>query len=310
MIAWARNELRSLISGWNYFWFDSRSESTLALLGIFRLLFGSVMLVCYFSRTFDLEFFYSEAGILPVSHLATLEYMQFRPTILAWVTDLRVIHALHALFLALLASLTLGFCTRFSAIGTYLLHLMFLNRNPAILFGVDTIGTFFFLYLCFANCGARYSLDEKLGGKARGQSLTSHIAWRLMQIQVCVIYAYSGLEKLKGIRWWDGSALWDVLSIGNMQRWDMSFVAHFPILLAGAVYLLLLWEIYFSALIWVPRLRLPMLAFGVFLHLGIFLFMNLPSFGFMMIAMYTLFLKESEIRTGLAKLSRRGNGSA
>jgi len=295
MIKWLTKEVRSLGKAWNHFWFDSRSNSPLVSLALFRICFGAVMLIFYFTRALDLEFFYGENGILPLEHLRSMEFLQYRPTIFRLISNISALHAFHAFFLLCLFSLTLGFFTRSSAVLVYLLHLMFLNRNPSILFGVDTIGTFFFLYLCFADSGARLSIDEKLGRSLERHSPTSHIAWRLMQLQVCVIYSYSGFEKLKGYRWWDGSALWDVLSIGNMQRWDLSFVAHFPILLSGAVYLLLLWEIYFAALVWVPRLRLPMLAFGVFLHVGIFLFMNLPSFGFMMIAMYVLFLKGEEI---------------
>jgi hypothetical protein len=129
-----------------------------------------------------------------------------------------------------------------------------------------------------------------------------------MQLQVCVIYGFSGLTKLQGVRWWDGSALWDIFAAGGLQRWDMSFVAHVPIVIASAVYLVLLWEIYFPALIWAPRLRLPMLAFGVFMHIGIFLFMNLPSFGFLMISLYVLFLKEEEIKVPVSFLVTRRFG--
>jgi hypothetical protein len=181
--------------------------------------------------------------------------------------------------------------------------MVFLNRNLAVQFGVDTIGTFFLLYLCFAESGARYSLDAWLRPRERRQTTLSHVAWRLMQLQVCVIYGYSGMEKLKGVRWWDGSALWDVLSAGNLQRWDMSFVAHAPLVIATVVYLVLLWEVYFPVLVWVPRTRLPVLFFGVLMHVGIFVFMNLPSFGFLMISLYVLFLTEDEIARGFRGLS-------
>ncbi len=123
-----------------------------------------------------------------------------------------------------------------------------------------------------------------------------------MQLQLCVIYAFSGMEKLKGTRWWDGSALWDVLTIRNMQRWDLSFLAHAPIALAANVYVVLFWEIYFPVLVWNKKLRVPMLIFGVLLHIGIFLFMNLPSFGFMMISFYVLFLKPEELTLVLRRL--------
>ncbi len=304
MLGWMFAEFRALGQAWNRFWFDSRSEDTLTALGAYRVMFGAVALFFYFTRALDLSFFYSEEGILPLSHLRALPGLEYRPTLLAWIPGITFVLVLHSLFLLALLSLTLGFFTRFSAILAFVLHLNFMNRNPAILFGMDTIGTYFLFYLCLANSGARYSLDAYFGRARNSQGPLSHIAWRLMQVQVCVVYAYSGLEKLKGMRWWDGSALWDVLSIGNMQRFDLSIVSHFPLLLSGAVYLVLLWEVFFPALIWVPRLRLPMLAFGVFMHIGIILFMNLPSFGLLMIANYLLFLKADEIGKGLAETKR------
>lgn len=306
MIRWISAELSAFWRGWNRFWFDSRSDDTLAALGIYRAAFGAVALFFYFTRHLDLEFFYGEGGIMPLSHLQSLPNLEFRPTLLALFPGMAAAHALHAIFLLALLGLTVGLFTRASAVLAFFLHLNFMNRNPAILFGMDTIGTYFLFYLCFAQAGARYSFDalRRRGRATVKHGPVSHIAWRLMQLQVCIVYAYSGLEKLKGMRWWDGSALWDVLSIGNMQRFDMSFVAHFPILLAGAVYVVVAWEIYFAALIWAPRLRLPMLFFGVLMHVGIVVFMNLPSFGFMMMANYLLFLRADELERGLAGLRR------
>lgn len=311
MITWLKRECSSLARGWNHFWFDSRSDDTLTSLGLYRIAFGAVALFFYFTRHLDLEFFYGEAGIMPLAHLKSLPNLEYRPTLFALLPSLGFLQAMHALFLLCLALFTLGLFTRPAALLGFFLHLNFMNRNPAILFGMDTIGTYFLFYFCFAQAADRWSLDARLSlVKRRPHGWLSHLAFRLMQLQVCVVYAYSGLEKLKGMRWWDGSALWDVLSIGNMQRFDMSFVAHFPILLAGAVYLVLAWEIYFPALIWVPRLRLPVLFFGVVMHVGIVVFMNLPSFGLMMMANYLLFLRRDELENALAWLLRMGGRRA
>jgi hypothetical protein len=301
---WAIGYAKRIAGGWNQFWFDSRNDGSLVTLAAFRVLFCLVMLVAYLTRAFDVEFFYSAAGILPNSYAQNLEFFRYHPSLITDGWSLGSIHALHALFLVCLFCQMIGFGTRFAAVGTYLLHMVFVNRNMSVMFGVDMIATFFLLYLCFARTNARFSVDAMLGRGARTQSALSHVAMRLMQLQVCVIYGFSGTEKLKGTRWWDGSALWDVLSIGNMQRWDMSFVAHFPVLLAASVYIVLAWEIYFPALIWQKSLRLPMLFFGVLMHIGIFVFMNLPSFGFMMISLYFLFLKPEEILDGLRALLR------
>jgi hypothetical protein len=301
VIAWAR----SVAAAWENFWFDSRSDETLTALAAFRAAFCGVMFFCYFARAFDVDFFFTGQGIFPLWHKEGIEYFRYHPTFLSDGMSPLLVHGLHTLFLGCLLAQALGLFTRFAAIGTYVLHMAFINRTMPVMFGVDMIGTFFLLYLCFANTNARYSIDAWLGRGARKQSALSHIAWRLMQLQVCVVYGYSGLEKMKGTRWWDGSALWDVLSIGNMQRFDLSFVAHVPFLLAASVYVVLIWEIYFPALIWLRRFRLPMLAFGVFMHIGIYLFMNLPSFGFMMMALYLLFLRKEEVEAGVRALSWR-----
>lgn len=290
-------------AGWNKFWFDSRSDGQLLSLAAFRVVFYSVMLFFYFTRAFDVEFFFSESGLLPSSYRANLEIFKFHPTILAGLENTLLLHTMHSLFLLTLLFCAAGFLTRISCIAAFLLHLMFLNRNMSVMFGVDMIGTFYMLYMCFARSNAYLSVDSRLFSLKPKQTELSHIALRLMQIQLCVIYAFSGLEKLKGVRWWDGSALWDVLSMGNMQRWDLSFVAHAPILLAAGVYVVLFWEIYFPILIWVKKLRNPMLLFGVGMHIGIFLFMNLPSFGAMMISLYILFLDPEELAAAIRRFS-------
>lgn len=299
MISWTKDRLSDLANGWNWFWFESRSDESLVPLALFRLAFCSVMLFCYFTRAFDVDFFYGFEGILPHWHGKNIEFFRYHPTFLSDAWSSPALHGLHAVFLLCLMSTALGFFTRYSAIATYFLHMVFTNRNMSVMFGVDMIATFFLLYLCFADTNSRFSIDAILGREKKTQSLRSHIALRLMQIQVCIVYGFSGLEKLKGSRWWDGSALWDVLSIGNMQRWDLSFVAHFPVILAAAVYIVLIFEVYFPVLIWLKKWRLPMLLFGVFMHIGIFVFMNLPSFGFMMITLYILFLKKQEVLSGL-----------
>lgn len=294
------NRLRD---GWNHFWFDSRSEADLSRVAAFRLVFGLVMFFCYVARIQDLEFFYAGSGILPDWHRRTITLLEYNFTFIGdWSPG--KLHALHGLFLLSLLALALGFFTRFAAILAYVLHVAFVHRNPGVMFGVDMISTFFFLYLCFADANARWSLDAWLGRAASRQSLRGHLAFRLMQIQLCVVYGFSGLEKLKGTRWWDGSALWDVLSMGNLQRFDLSFVAHVPLALASVVYVVLFFEVYFPVLVWLKNFRLPMLAFGLAMHLGIFVFMNLPSFAFMMISLYVLFLTPAEVERSMQVIGR------
>lgn len=305
MIWWIKEQLNAVARTWNWFWFDSRSDAQLVPMALFRVCFCGVLLFFYFTRAFDVEFFYSASGILPAWYAKQLDAFRYHPTLFTDSTPLWALHSFHSLFLLTLFLQMIGLFTRPAAVAGYLLHMLFINRNMTVIFGVDMIGTFFLLYLCFATSNSRFSLDSYRGKGAAHQTMLGHIAWRLMQVQLCVVYGFSGLEKCKGSHWWNGLAAWDVLTMGNMQRWDLSFVAHVPLLLSASVYVILFWEIYFPVLVWVPKMRLPMLVFGVLMHLGIFVFLNLPSFGFMMISFYILFLKEEEVARALAAFRRK-----
>lgn len=288
---------------WNYFWFDSMKEENLFTLSVFRIVFSLVMFFFYLSRTPDLKFFYSDQGIITGEFLQSLDLFKYNWGILFHYNSLQLIYLLHGIFLVSIFLVMVGFLTPVSSAVAYFLHLTFLHRNMTVMFGCDMIGTFYFLYMCFAKTNREFSLDARLGFFQGRQRWIQHIAFRLMQIQICVVYWYAGLEKLKGVRWWDGSALWDVLSISDMIRWDMSFVAHLPFLLAIGSYSVILWEMFFPFMVWRPVVRLPYLTYGVLMHIGIIVFLNLPGFGLLMMSTYVLFLKKKEI-VGIFKTCR------
>jgi hypothetical protein len=287
--------IRKPIELWNQFWFDSRTESYLYSMAVFRILFALTMIFFFSTRFPDLDFFYSQQGIMPSEYLRSLPQMKYLYSIFYVWNSSAVLYACHTALIVGLLFLAAGFFTRFFAVLVYFLMLMFMHRNPTAMFGVDMIAAYYFFYLMFSDAGARWSIDARRSKVASQGTTVGFIAYRLMQIQVCVVYGYSGLEKIRGVRWWDGSAMWDVLAIGTMQRWDMSFMAHTPILLAVMAYVVLVWEIYFPVLIWVKKAKYPVLAFGLAMHVGIGLFLNLPSFAAMMIAYYALFLTKEEL---------------
>lgn len=284
-----------MVTAWSKFWFDSKSESYLYSLAAFRVLFSVTLFFFVLSRTGDLSFLYSDSGIFPAAYAKTLEPMKYSYSIFFYLKSDLALYASHWILLFSLIMLALGAFTRLFAIVAYFLILMFIGRNPTAMFGVDMISAFYFFYLMFSDSGARWSVDARRKKNADNGSPIGFVAYRLMQIQLCVVYGYSGIEKLKGVRWWDGSAMWDVLSIGTMQRWDMSFVAHVPIVLSIMAYTVLAWEIYFPALIWNKSIKNYVLAFGVLMHIGIGVFMNLPTFAAMMISYYALFLTKEEL---------------
>lgn len=286
--------MRKLWRSWSAFWFEAEGAVQYER---FRRIFAAVLFLFLVSRSPDLELFYGESGWVPSSLHSEVMDTRFRASLLTalnhlpsfwaqvglWTAHLMLLGAL----LALAAGWVRGRWGRGAAIVAFALHVSFLHRNMAVSYGADLIATFFLFYMTFADFSRPHGRDfTDLGS----------LAFRLSQIQLCVIYAYSGWEKLKGAHWWRGEAIWDVLANAQLARWDFGFVSGFPLALVAATYITLLWEIYFPALIWVRPLRAPVLVVGVLVHLGIGVSMNIPYFSALMVSVYVLFLPTELLR--------------
>lgn len=275
---------QSLISSsrkWDKFWFEAQGEKQIKW---FRIGLSCTLLGAVLARTGDLSFFYSDQGLMRSALVSDIFPGSYRYSLFQFFTGEAALWIGHILLLLSLSSLALGFYPRLSAIIALILHVSFIHRNMAIIYGLDSIATYFLFFLCLAD-----------GGKTKKSSPLGSVAFRLAQIQVCIIYAYSGLQKLRGGQWWQGEALWDVLTNHQLTRWDFSWVSHFPLLLIVATYLTLAWEIYFPVLVWVKPTRRPALWAGTLMHLGIGIALNLTFFASIMICTYILFLESQEL---------------
>lgn len=245
------------------------------------------MLFFYFiSRSFDLEDFYSDRGLLMLSNLAEVISPYALYSVFTVLKGTFWLWFCHILLLGSLLGMALGVYPRLLAFVAFLLHLSFLHRNPVVAYGVDSVATYFLLYLSFADA------DPSARGYRR---IFNSLFLRLTQVQVCIIYFYSGILKLSGTHWWRGEAVWDVLMNPALARWDFSALGSYPALLAVSNYVILFWEIYFPVLVWSQSLRRPMLLLGGVLHLGIGVALQLPYFAGLMMVSYVLFFTSQEM---------------
>ena len=271
---------------WSQFWFESDGRKQLAL---FRPAFALLMLFFSISRAADLRLFYTSSGIMPLPALQLIPGTEFRVSILKFTDSMVLIWGMQVALLVSLSLLAFNIWPRFSTIVAYVAQLSFMNRNMAVSYGADTISTVFLFYLCFA--------DFRPSDSSRKSDLRATLgsmAYRLSQIQLCIIYAYAGLDKARGYSWWNGEALWYVMANNQLRHMNFDWMAHFPVVVVFLTYSTLFWEIYFPVMVWVRRIRYPVLVFGVFLHIGISMFMGLKSFGILMILLYLLFLQDSD----------------
>lgn len=288
MLQVGRKTLRAIWATWEQFWFEADAAVPIRA---FRRSLGALLFIFYSIRTLDLGLFYSETGVMPVEVLRSVIDMDGRFSILFWLNSPAALWALHGVFILSLLALALGVRTRVAAWIAFILHVSFMNRNLVVSYGFDQISTFFLFALCFST--------------PKGSSIFDSVALRLIQVQVCIIYAYSGVEKMRGPSWWEGDAVWLALANPQVARADFSDLAQYPVLIALLTWSSVLWEVYFPALVWFKRLRLPVLAFGVMMHLGIGLTLRIPFFGLLMIVSYVAFLSPRELRIANNALRQR-----
>lgn len=193
------------------------------------------------------------AGALIPRDMALLVVPDFyRPAIQWFFWPDSVVTYVHLVLVVLLGLATLGYSNRFFLLLTWVIHQGVLNRNYAINFGADSIGGLFLFYLAFTNACEFYTLKNK--NKPMADDLSSMV-YRLIQIQICVIYAYTGFEKLKGNTWWDGTALWTVFANPQFSEFDLKFMSHIPWFFPLGTFLTVVFEIYFTAMVWHPSAR-------------------------------------------------------
>lgn len=274
---------RRMWAAWNRFWFESDGRAQMALL---RWGAGSVLLTAYVIRSLDLPLFFSNRGIAPLAVVPEVLDLTHRYSLFFVFTSEAALWAWNAVFLASLVGIIVGVAPRLCAFVALVLHISFLHRNLGAAYGVDMVGTFFLFALTLADPRAPESAPKK-----DFRAMLGSVAWRLAQIQLCIIYAYAGLHKLKGAHWWQGEAMWDTLANAQMARWDFSFFAQIPWLLILATWASLFWEVYFPVLVWIRPIRYAVLAFGVFFNLGIGVGLGIPFFGGLMITLFLLFVE-------------------
>jgi hypothetical protein len=281
-----RRGLANAYRGWCHFFFEADATDPMKIL---RILLGLLLLTAYAIRALDHSFYFDANGVLDLEKMLDSFPMKYRWSFLIWFPGHLSLKICTGLFLLSLGTLTLGIFPRVSAFVAYLLHVSFMHRNMAIVYGLDMISAFLLFYLSFTRTDAK----PKKGSWA---AMLSSSALRLTQIQVCVIYAYSGWEKLKGLSWWKGEAIWAVVANTQIARWNMDWMAHLPLLISFATYATVLFEVYFPVLIWLRKWRPWVLALGLLLHFGIGMVVFIPFFAALMVVTYASFLTPEEAR--------------
>lgn len=137
------------------------------------------------------------------------------------------------------------------------------------------------------------------------QNILNNSFYWIMLVQVCILYFYSAIYKFMDPNWVNGYAVMYVSRIKVFSSLMTDIFNDNYVLSVIATYLTLAYQLLFPIAVWMKRVKVPFLLFGVLFHLMIAFGMGIFTFGMIMIVMYILFLDESQLDYLIRKVQRK-----
>ncbi len=294
------------ISAWDRFWFTPADPLPLAIVRIFA---GALLAWSCAVWLLDADAFFGPHGWLRDGDVWR---MNDQPWQWSWFFVASSPTAVRVLLLVTLlagACLALGLATPLAAVVSLAGFLAAANRTPLTVFGFDDALGMLLIPLAVGPSGAVLSLDRRLGltTAPEGPSVAANVALRLVQVHLCVVYFFSGIAKLLGASWWEGTALWGAAANSRYRTLDLTWLARHPLLVNALTLGTLFWEVSYPALVW-PRLtRRLAIAMGILVHGGIGVAMGMKEFGLAMIAANLAFVPAASWQALLRRLRAGGD---
>ncbi|MBS0261530.1 MAG: HTTM domain-containing protein [Planctomycetes bacterium] len=280
---------------WNQFFFAREVPYGMALV---RLLLPAVLLVDIVRRWAHARELYSTDGALATLHL-NFGYPDMLPELSApWAVGLFTVLGV------LMFTSAIGWCTRFSLLGSCALYFYFSYMDClSTATKYTVISQHILLLLGMSNCGDIWSVDAWLA-KRRGQIVDPRGAiWpqRLCQILFGMIYFGAGITKMHTDGFFSGDQLvfWMMTYVNNEHPLG-DHMTRYPLWVSIGCYATFVWEIVFIFTIFQRRLKWPTLAIGTVFHLMTVFTLGLILFPILVSAAYLVFLSEAEFKTILS----------
>ena len=274
------------------FWFG---EADIAPVALFRILFGAQLFNWFWQLFPNITAFFTDEGILPRRAQALSD--GDRLSLLNLSGDWWFVAIIWLVSCVVALALTLGWHTRVMSLLAFVLVSSFSWRDPLILDGSDLVFRLVPLWLAFTPAGDRWSIDalRRDASVTRGWALPI----RILELQIAWIYLATGLEKLGGIDWINGTAAYYALQLEYTfaRPWAHAFAVD-PILSHLISWYTIAVELAFLPLAMFPsqRTRLVAALGATAMQLGILVLMNVGNFPLVMLASGVLFVPPDWIR--------------
>jgi len=286
---------------------------------VMRVLFGGMLLYTHIVWGLNLDGFFGPDGWQSESLVRAFQQDQLAWSFWWWVPS-ALRSTAHLLCLGVLVLYLLGVLTPVVSWLAYLITVSYAYRAPMANYGLDQVNGIAALYLALGPSGRTLSFDRlwanwraaraelRAGVSPRippvAPSSRANLALRLVQVHLCIMYAFACLSKLQGEAWWNGQAIWQAVSNLEYQSRDVTWLAWYPWLVNLLTHATIVWEITFWSLVWKPLFRPFVLLIGIAIHLGIGAFMGMWTFGLAVTFAYVSFLPGEALRATTSQAAR------
>jgi hypothetical protein len=301
--------MKSIFQAWERFFFTPTSAYTLA---VFRTLFGAIVFISVLGVfPYRATFYGPDAIVSP--EVGARAYSAYWP-ILSFNFIPASEFGMSAFFIILMTAalmLSAGLLTRLASILVFLGLFSLNNRNPYNVNAGDLLLRIDSLILLFASSGTAFSIDRWLDAK-RGKSTSLFVtSWplRLLQLQLTYVYLSTVFLKLSGSTWLDGTALYYALRYVELKRFSFKFLFYYLWQIKLMTWGVLVGEFLMGTLVWVRKVRYPILLVAFLLHMGINLTMQFPVFQYVMLINLVLFVDPNDMKRCLSTLLKRYRSS-
>jgi len=288
--------LRSFADAWNKFFFAKRSPTPVAL---FRIIYSVMVIATLVLLRPDWFAWYGSHAWVSLETMRSMEPGP-RLNLFTLIPQRDVwIGAFYWVALGSAICLLFGFLTRASSILVFLCLTSIDQRNLYILHGGDTFLRVAGFFLMFAPAGAAISVDRliRVWRGREGAEVMPCAPWaqRMIQFELAMLYFATFCWKIQGVPWTQGTALYYVYHVDELQRFPVpSFLLRPTILKIGTWFGLAL-EFSLGILIWVRELRYYLLACGLIFHLWLEYSINVPMFQWDVLTAYILFIEPEDL---------------
>ncbi|GHE46125.1 HTTM domain-containing protein [Streptomyces capitiformicae] len=263
-----------------------------------RCLLGFVGFMYYATQYADRQYLFGPDGVLP--HRDFSEQTGGTFNLYAWSASPAWSELVfHAGVLAALAVM-LGIGGRVGLAVHWALLWSIYQRQPALLDGGDNLAYVVIPMLLLTRCYDRFCLSaglvdrlkERLPGAVRSLSTPLHnLGVLAVAVQISLVYVVSGMYKVMGDVWQDGTALFYIMRVPEFELPGISSIIYGN---DWAVYLgtyaTVLFMVYFPLGILIPALRPWTAVMSIGFHMAIAVFMGLTGFALTMVACDLVFL--------------------